>query len=64
MSKPFSRMTDIEKDAFVNAGTGRKLTKEQSAWKIRNWTIIKMIKAGQVPTDTFGQLAYSLFGGK
>ncbi len=59
--KPFKKMTSKEKDAFVNSGNGQRLTKEQSVWKTRNWTIMQAIKKGKVPSDTFGQLAFNLF---
>lgn len=45
-------------DKTVNAGTGRKLTPEESAFKTRNWPVKqKDFK----PKDTFQELAYSFF---
>jgi len=54
----FNNLSSKEKDKIVNAGSGRKLTKEQSAWKSRNWNVMqKDFK----PRDTFEELAYSYF---
>jgi len=49
--------TDEEKDKFVNAGTGKRLTKAQSAWKTRNWPIMQ---PNWKPKDVFDELAYTL----
>ena len=36
-SNQFTNLPDEEKDRIVNAGTGRRLTAEESAWKTRDW---------------------------
>lgn len=59
--KKFSNMTIKEKTAFVNSGTGKKLTLAQSKFKTKGWPIMISIKRKQVPKDTLGQLAYNFF---
>lgn len=38
MVKSFASMSDEEKHAHVNSGTGRRLTPEEIAFKTKNWS--------------------------
>lgn len=54
----FSMMEPWEKDIYVNANLGRKLNKEESAWKTRHWPIFKK---DFKPKNTFEELAFNFF---
>ena len=49
-SNQFTNLPDEEKDRIVNAGTGRRLTAEESAWKTRNWPSFAKIE-GETPEE-------------
>lgn len=60
-NKKFLLLSDTEKSKYVNSGQGGRLTKLQSEFKTKEWPIMVAIKAGRMPYDTLGQLAYNYF---